>query len=83
MLFRSATMCSLTGDYHNAAEEFRTAINCAPNMASAHYGLGLALMNMKQYSDCIPHFKRALFLNPSMVDAHSKIEIAQRKSKSL
>jgi len=52
----------------------------APDLASSHYGLGMALYNLKEYPNSIREFKRALALNPNLVDAQNRIEMAYRKS---
>lgn len=76
-----ATMYSFRGDNAGAEREFRQAISLDGNMASAHYGLGIACLNTKNYNESARAFKRALALNPDLIDASSKLELAQKRAR--
>jgi tetratricopeptide (TPR) repeat protein len=72
-------MHSLKGQYHEAVFNFQRAISASPDMPSAHYGLGLAYYNLKDYRQSIVELKRALQLDPNLIDAHNKIESAYKR----
>ncbi|HMY03878.1 MAG TPA: tetratricopeptide repeat protein, partial [Candidatus Obscuribacter sp.] len=58
------------------------AIFLAPQMASAHYGMGLAMYQMKDFAGASAAFKQAIMLNPNLIDARNKLEICLKKGGS-
>ena len=60
----------------NAAEAVRCfgrAIEISPDLAIAHYNLGLALQWQGLFSDAIAAFRRAIAIAPDFAEAHAKL----------
>jgi len=52
------------GHFEEAAKHFAEAIKVDPNLAEAHYNLGLALHNQGKHAEATEHFKTAAKLAP-------------------
>jgi tetratricopeptide (TPR) repeat protein len=52
---------------------FERAIEVNPNMAEAHFHLGIALQVQTRHVDGIPHYQRAIALDPKMIKAHYEL----------
>jgi len=66
-------------DEIGAAGEFQQALKITPNLASSHYGLGLAYYQMTNYPSSIREFQRALAIDPALTDAQTKLQLAYKK----
>jgi tetratricopeptide (TPR) repeat protein len=53
-----------------AAAHFREAIRLDPQLAKAHYNLGLALAALQRVDDAIAAYEQALAVHPDFVPAH-------------
>jgi len=65
-----------TGNDRAAAKEFAQTINLNSGLASAHYGLGLAQLNLKSYPQAISELETAQKLNPGILDLQNKLDLA-------
>lgn len=52
------------GNYETCIEQLKKLIVGDPKNAQAHYLLGVALVNMRQYPDAARHYKQVLILQP-------------------
>ncbi|MCB1036672.1 MAG: tetratricopeptide repeat protein, partial [Acidobacteria bacterium] len=57
------------GRLPEAEDRFRRALERAPNLAPAHLGLGTALEAQGHPRDAIPHYRRAMELEPNPIAA--------------
>jgi Tfp pilus assembly protein PilF len=55
-------------DFDNATTQFEAALKTAPDDATLHYDLGLALKLKDRLPDAIAEFKKAATLDPSQAD---------------
>jgi arylsulfatase A-like enzyme/Tfp pilus assembly protein PilF len=58
------------GKSQQAVPAFRRALTSQPNTYLAHYGLGVALAQQRQYSEGIEHLHKAIELQPDSAWAH-------------
>ncbi len=73
-----------TGNDTAAAKEFARAVSLNSGLASAHYGLGVAALNLKAYPQAISELETAQKLNPGILDLQNKLDLANRcNSKEL
>src|SRR5688572_9863144 len=56
-------------DYDGALDLLTRAITLDPNYARAHFERGMALMNLDRDAEAVPHFDRALAIDPSFPGA--------------
>lgn len=61
-----------------AADAFRQAINEEPSNARAHDKYGGAMAVLNQFDEAIPHFEKALELNPNLPWTKQKLELARK-----
>ncbi len=54
------------GDIEGAISQFRAAINSAPNYASAHFQIGMALRQQGKTAESQKEFERAVALDPRL-----------------
>jgi tetratricopeptide (TPR) repeat protein len=54
------------GQYQEAAESYREANRLNPNLAHAHYNLGMALLRLKDPGAAQVEFKEATRLDPKL-----------------
>ena len=59
-----------------AARYISTAVSLRPLSFTAHNGLGLALLDQKQFEESMVEFRTALKLKPGYVPAHNNLGIA-------
>jgi len=52
-----------------------------PDWAEAHNNLGIALASQGRISQALPHFERAVELNPNMADARANRDQARAALK--
>lgn len=50
--------------WKNAREHFEEAIKASPNLAEAHYNLGMTLYKLRAFAEADPHFIEAANLAP-------------------
>jgi tetratricopeptide (TPR) repeat protein len=58
------------GHWAEAMETFKQAIRLNPDDADAHFQLGYANQQLKQYAEAIPEYKEAIRLNPDNADVY-------------
>lgn len=63
-------------DYRSAVSIWSTVVSQRPGVWRAHYNLGCALAAEDRRAESIPHYRRALQLNPYYVDAYINMCIA-------
>jgi len=73
-----ASLFARTGNDTAAAKEFARAISLNSALASAHYGLGLASLNLKAYPQAISELETAQKLNPGILDLQNRLDLANR-----
>jgi tetratricopeptide (TPR) repeat protein len=70
------------GDYEGAAEAFSKAIAEDPGNISAHYNLGLALAELRQFDEAARAFERAVELYPGYGEAREALaRVRERASR--
>ncbi len=67
------------GDFAAAERAFREAVSAAPDSATAHSKLGVALAQQRQLDAAIAEFSRAVALQPSYAPAYSNLGNAYRE----
>jgi tetratricopeptide (TPR) repeat protein len=65
----------MAGDFETAEGAFRRALAASPNMAEAHFFLGVALFQQKKYAAAADSFRRAADLQPG--DAMTEYNLGQ------
>ncbi len=66
------------GKLKEAAQAYRVAIQADPEMAKAHYNLGLALGKMRLYDEAANRFREALRLDPGNLEYSRALSITMR-----
>jgi Flp pilus assembly protein TadD len=61
------------GDLEKAVREFQEVIRLRPQMASAHYNLGLAFRKQNRENDAVIEFRRALAVDPQFRPAREAL----------
>jgi tetratricopeptide (TPR) repeat protein len=70
------------GNYEGAAEAFSKAIAEDPGNISAHYNLGLALAELRQFDEAARAFERAVELYPGYGEAREALaRVRERASR--
>ncbi len=64
------------GNYLDALEHLRAAIDLAPEDANAQFYLGLTQSRLGEFAEAIPHFEKALQLDPSLQYVHYNLGFA-------
>ena len=59
-----------------AGKYLEKAVELSPDMADAHYNLGVALMSEGRVEEAIVHYRRAISLNPGDAEARHNLELA-------
>jgi TolB-like protein len=62
-------------DLDRAERLLKAVLEREPNLAAAHYNLGLLQKYRRQYEASMQSFQRALELNPSFIAAHAQIGV--------
>lgn len=69
------------GDYANAIDNYRRAIQANYNYALAHYNMGLALEKSNRLKEAVESYKSAVTVSPAYLDAYFNLGMALAKSK--
>jgi tetratricopeptide (TPR) repeat protein len=62
--------------YDSAIEEYRKALEAAPDHSDAHCRLGTALLATNRASEAVGHLDAAIRLNPGNAEAHAQLGLA-------
>ena len=60
-------------DYEAAADDYRVAIELAPDNAAAFFNLGIVLQELRQFDAAAQAFRRTIRLNPRHLPAHQEL----------
>lgn len=63
-------------DFAGAEECGRRVIALRPDVATAHFNLGIALQKQGKYAEAIACFRQATLLNPDYAEAHNELGVA-------
>ena len=69
------------GDYNNAIENYRRAVQANYKYDLAHYNMGLALEKTDRLKEAIESYKSAVAVSPAYLDAYFNLGMALAKSK--
>jgi Tfp pilus assembly protein PilF len=61
-----------------AIREYQIALQLDPADAAAHNNLGWTLANQGRIAEAVPHFERALAINPQYENARLNLDQARR-----
>jgi len=78
---RRAEIAWRQGHFQDSAEAYRQALKIKPDLAQAHYGLGLALARLQRYQEAAAAFQAALRYEPEWAQAHKDLGVAYLKLK--
>ncbi len=76
-LYKEGVKYGRAGLFTQAAELFRRAVKLKPDYADAHYGLGHAYFDLRQWEKAIQSLQQALDLNPKDKEARNRLDQAQ------
>jgi protein involved in polysaccharide export with SLBB domain len=76
-LYKEAVKYGLAGLFSQAVEIFQRSISLDPGNADAHFGLGHAYYDLKQWSKAVEGFERAVELNPRDQQAREWLSLAR------
>lgn len=79
--YEYATGLAAADRYRDAATEFELTVTLQPTMAEAHASLGDMLSLLNQPARAIPHYRRALELQPGLEAARTGLEMATRQKR--
>ena len=68
--FQSGVVAFASERFNAAAAYFRSALECKPTHALAHYNLGHTFLKLGDHSSALESFGQAVLHRPSFVDAH-------------
>lgn len=80
-LLRRAEIAWRQGHFQESARAYRQAVKTQPDLALAHYGLGLALARLQKYQEAVDSFRAALQCEPEWARAHKDLGVAYLKLK--
>jgi tetratricopeptide (TPR) repeat protein len=80
-LFRRAEIAWRQGHFQDSAQAYRQALKIKPDLAQAHYGLGLAFARLQRYQEAVSSFQAALRYEPEWAKAHKDLGVAYLKLK--
>jgi tetratricopeptide (TPR) repeat protein len=69
--------------YAEAEEEYRAALQLAPERADIHFALGVVLDLQKKWDEAIAENREALRLRPELVAAHNNLGLALYNNRNL
>ncbi|MBN1881851.1 MAG: tetratricopeptide repeat protein [Deltaproteobacteria bacterium] len=73
----------LEGNYSEAADEFRTAIEIDPNYSDAYYNLGKVYSHLEDYSSAEEYYITAIEIDPDDARYHYNLAIVYGKMEML
>jgi len=76
-LYKEGVKYGETGLFTQAAELFKRSTNLDPGNADAHFALGHAYYDLKQWRNAIESFKVAVALNPGDDEARDRLGLAR------
>src|SRR6185369_8744212 len=76
-LYKEGVKYGLAGLFPQAVEILQRAVKLDPENADAHYALGHAYFDLKQYRDAIESLKVAVQLNPKDDEARDRLGLAR------
>ena len=76
-LYKEGVKYGLAGLFPQAVEILQRAVKLDPENADAHYALGHAYFDLKQYRNAIESLKAAVQLNPKDADARDRLGLAR------
>lgn len=76
-LYKEGVKYGLAGLYSQAAQVFEQAVQLDPQNADAHFGLGHAYFDLRQWKNAIRGFERAYELNPKDDQARDMLALAR------
>jgi protein involved in polysaccharide export with SLBB domain len=76
-LYKEGVKYGLAGLYPQAVEILQRSIKLDPENADAHFALGHAYFDLKQYRNAIESLKIAVELNPKDVEARDRLGLAR------
>ena len=79
-LFAQALEAHRSRRLGEAAGLYRRAIEADPSYYEAHYNLGLATFDLKQYGESLGAYETALAVNPASIDARYNFALALEAS---
>ena len=82
VLLRRAEIACRQGHFQDAANSYRQALKIKPDLAPAHYGLGLVLAHLERYQEAIISFQETLRYEPAWGRAHKDLGVAYLKLKN-
>jgi Flp pilus assembly protein TadD len=78
---RQAEAAFSQNNFEEAAQAYRQALKVKPDLAEAHYGLGLTLARLERYQDAVNSFKAALHHKPGWSKALKDLGVTYLKLK--
>ncbi len=81
--FRDGAAAQQRGDFDNAAEAYRRAIEIEPKLAEAHANLGAVLARLGRYEEAVSSIERALAINPALTAARLNLGLAHYRAGAL
>ncbi len=76
-LYKEGVKYGLTGLYSQAITILQRAIKLDPQFADAHFALGHAYFDLKQWRNAVESFKAAVELNPKDQEARDRLGLAR------
>ena len=78
---RQAEASFSQNNFEGAAQAYRQALKFKPDLAQAHYGLGLALARLERYQEAVNSFQEALRYKPDWTKAMKDLGVTYLKLK--
>jgi Flp pilus assembly protein TadD len=78
---RQAEAAFSQNNFEDAAQAYRRALKVKPDLAQAHYGLGLTLARLERYQEAVTSFKEALHYKPGWTKAYKDLGVTYLKLK--
>jgi Flp pilus assembly protein TadD len=72
-LYQSGLAQVRLGNSQQAASFFQKALALKPDLAIAHYSLGLLLQESSRHDDAVQHYQEAIRLKPDYFEAHNNL----------
>ena len=76
-LYKEGVKYGLAGLYPQAIQILERAVKLDPQLADAHFALGHAYFDYKQWKNAVESFERAVELNPKDRDAQNRLSLAR------